>query len=71
MLLFLGAEAVGEVIVTAAVLVLGDRSIGVLHHRLPYHLGEDSYSLSFMSQLSVGQYSSESKKSATCIVLMP
>lgn len=29
------------------------------------------YSLSFMSPLSVGQYSSESRKSAACIVLMP
>ena len=39
-LFFLRVEAVGEVIVTAAVFLLGDRSGGVLHHRLPYHLGE-------------------------------
>ncbi len=41
MLFFLGTEAVGEVIVTAAVFLLSDRCGGVLHYRLPYHLGED------------------------------
>ena len=41
MLFFLRAEAVGEVIVTAAVFVLGNRSGGVLHFRLPYHFGQE------------------------------
>ena len=41
MLFLLGAEAVGEVIVTAAVFVLGDRCGGVLHYRLPYHFGQE------------------------------
>ena len=40
-LFFLSAEAVGEVIVTAAVFVLGDRGGGILHYRLPYHFGEE------------------------------
>lgn len=41
MFFLLGAEAVGEVIVTAAVFFLGDRGGGVLHHRLPYHFGQE------------------------------
>ena len=40
-LFLLGAEAFGEVIVMAALFVLGDGRGGVLHHRLPYHLGEE------------------------------
>ena len=40
-LFLLGAKAVGEVIVTAAVLVLGDQCRGVLHQCLPYHFGEE------------------------------
>ena len=40
-LFLLGAEAVGEVIVTAAVFLFAHSSGGVEHHRLPYHFGED------------------------------
>ena len=40
-LFLLGAEAFGEVIITAAVLLLGDGRGGVLHYRLPYHFGEE------------------------------
>ena len=41
MLFLLGAETVGEVIVTAAVFLFAHGGRGVQHHRLPYHFGED------------------------------
>ena len=40
-LFLLGAEAVGEVIVTAAVFLFAHGGGGVEHYRLPYHFGEE------------------------------